>query len=353
MARTPGAAVNQAIATLAPSEVSSDLVIEANDVVVEYPTSNGTVHAVSGVSVAVTEGETLAIVGESGSGKSTFLRALIRLTRVTSGCIKYGDTELTALNEEQMRQLRPDLQMIMQDPISSLNPRRKVKDIVAEGLRIWPSRVRSTVDQQVEEGLTAVSMDPAQVGDRRPTSFSGGQCQRIAIARALAMHPKVLFCDEPVSALDVSVQARVLNLLREAKEKFGLTVLFVSHDLGVVKSISDRVMVLYLGRTCEIAPVDKLYESPAHPYTDLLLASAPGSHRPVPEDLSVEPPSPLAPPSGCRFRTRCPRASDRCASEVPELREITPQQFVACHHPLIEPLTDLTPAPAASGPEFD
>ncbi|WP_262402301.1 oligopeptide/dipeptide ABC transporter ATP-binding protein [Actinomadura sp. CNU-125] len=233
-----------------------------------------------------------------------------------------------------MRPLRPSLQMIMQDPIASLNPRRRVRDIVAEGLRMWPDRVVTSVDEQVAEGLGAVGMDIGTVGDRRPGSFSGGQCQRIAIARALALRPDVLFCDEPVSALDVSVQARVLNLIRDAKEALGLTVLFVSHDLGVVKSVSDRVMVMYLGRVCEIAPVEAVYDAPAHPYTNLLLSSAPGSRRPPVPDLTGETPSPLDPPSGCRFRTRCPLARERCATETPPLRALPGGRSVACHFPL-------------------
>lgn len=314
----------------------ADTVIEVDDLVVEYATDAGTVHALTGVTFDVRRGETLGIVGESGSGKSTLLRALLRLTPATSGTVTYEDTDLTKLSDEQMRRLRPDLQLIMQDPIASLNPRRKVREIVAEGLRVWPGRVRSSVEEQVREVLDAVSMDVEVVGDRTPAAFSGGQCQRIAIARALALNPEVLFCDEPVSALDVSVQARVLNLISDAREKYGLTVLFVSHDLGVVKSISDRVMVLYLGRICEVATVDQIYTAPAHPYSNLLLSSAPGSEREVPPDRTGETPSPLNPPSGCRFRTRCPLSTTECAESVPELRALPDGRLVACHHPLLD-----------------
>ncbi|SEG93979.1 peptide/nickel transport system ATP-binding protein [Thermomonospora echinospora] len=327
---------------------TQDPLLRVEDLVVQYPTDAGTVHAVSGVTFDVHRGETLGIVGESGSGKSTLLRALLRLTPHTGGSVRYRDTVLTDLGEEPMRRLRPSLQMIMQDPIASLNPRRKVRDIVAEGLRIWPDRVTTSVEEQVAAGLDAVGMDIGIVGDRRPGSFSGGQCQRIAIARALALRPDVLFCDEPVSALDVSVQARVLNLVHDAKEALGLTVLFVSHDLGVVKSVSDRVMVMYLGRICEIAPVEEIYESPAHPYTNLLLSSAPGSHRPAPPDLTGETPSPLDPPSGCRFRTRCPLAQERCAAQAPPLRALPGGRGVACHFPLVTEDRDEAEAGATS-----
>lgn len=314
--------------------VKPDPILDVESLVVEYSTPAGTVHAVSGVSFDVRRGEIFGIVGESGSGKSTLLRALLRLTTSTSGSVHYGDVDLTSLSEEQMRRLRPDLQLIMQDPIASLNSRRKVREIVAEGLQIWPERVSSTVQEQVRDGLNAVSIDVDVVGDMRASSFSGGQCQRIAIARALVLNPKVLFCDEPVSALDVSVQARVLNLIHDARDEHGLTVLFVSHDLGVIKSISDRVLVMYLGRVCEIASVEQIYAAPAHPYTDLLLSSAPGSNRPLPEDLTSETPSPLAPPSGCRFRTRCPHAQQMCTAQEPELRVLEDGRTVACHFPL-------------------
>lgn len=311
-----------------------DPLLRVDDLVVEYATGNGIVHAVSGATFDVSRGETLGIVGESGSGKSTLLRAMLRLTPHSGGSVRHGETVLTDLDEKRMRPLRPSLQIIMQDPIASLNPRRRVRDIVAEGLHMWPDRVVTSVEKQVAEGLEAVGMDIGTVGDRRPGSFSGGQCQRIAIARALALRPDVLFCDEPVSALDVSVQARVLNLIQDAKEALGLTVLFVSHDLGVVKSVSDRVMVMYLGRVCEIAPVEDIYDAPAHPYTNLLLSSAPGSRRPAAPDLTGETPSPLDPPSGCRFRTRCPLARDRCAEETPPLRALPAGRSVACHFPL-------------------
>lgn len=311
-----------------------DALFEVENLHVEYRTTLGTVYAVTDVSFSVHRGETLSIVGESGSGKSTLLKAMLRLEASAGGTVRYEDSDLLRLSDEEMRRKRPDLQLIMQDPIASLNPRRKVKDIVAEGLQVWPERVTSSIGQQVEEGLSTVSMTLDAVGDRRAGTFSGGQCQRIAIARALVLAPKVLFCDEPVSALDVSVQARVLNVIRDAKKDLDLTVLFVSHDLGVVKSISDRVMVMYLGRVCEIGTAADIFNSPAHPYTNLLLASAPGSNRPIPQDLTGETPSPLDPPSGCRFRTRCPMAQEKCVTERPELRELSDGTHVACHFPL-------------------
>ena len=308
--------------------------LEIEDLVVEFDTQQGTVHALSGVDLVVGRGETLSIVGESGSGKSTLVKAILGLTPAKSGTIRYADTDLLQLDRRTFRRLRADLQLIMQDPVSSLNPRWRVNDIVAEGLRIWPDRVRSTVAEQVDEGLDAVGMSGDEIGHRKPGQFSGGQCQRIAIARALAVRPEALFCDEAVSALDVSVQAMVINLLADAKERFGLTMVFVSHDLGVVKSLSDRVMVMYLGRVCEVGSVYDVFESPQHPYTHLLLASAPGSTT-EPEQVEVAVlPSPLDPPSGCRFRTRCLRATELCAREAPPLATVAPGHAVACHHPV-------------------
>jgi peptide/nickel transport system ATP-binding protein len=232
-----------------------------------------------------------------------------------------------------MRRTRRRLQMIQQDPISSLNPRRKVRDIVAEGLQVWG--VEGDRFQLVADVLEAVGLDVEAIGDRRPGEFSGGQCQRISIARALVLRPKVIICDEPVSALDVSVQAQIINLLEDVKARYGVTLLFVSHDLGVIKLVSDRIMVLYLGKICEIGPTAAIYDTPRHPYTRALLSSLP-----VPDPEAVLPPVPpagempsvLDPPSGCRFRTRCPLASDVCAAHEPELRVVGGGQYVACHH---------------------
>jgi peptide/nickel transport system ATP-binding protein len=315
----------------------SDVLLRVEDLVVEFPAGRGrTVHAVSGISFDVAKGETLGLVGESGCGKSTTGRAVIQLPSPTSGSVRLGDIELTSLHGEELRRHRTKLQMIFQDPISSLNPRRRVKDIVAEGLAIWKRGDDAERDAKVAELLDAVGLDPTQVGDRRPREFSGGQCQRICIARALALEPDVLICDEPVSALDVSVQAQILNLLESMKERYGLTLVFIAHDLAVIKNVSDRVAVMYLGKLCELAQSDDLWEQPAHPYTRALLASIPepDPERPIPEEqLSGELPSPMNPPSGCRFRTRCPRAEERCAAEEPEIRELSTGHYVACHFP--------------------
>ena len=464
--------------------------LRAEDLVVEFPVgrSGAKVHAVSGVSLDVLAGETLGLVGESGCGKSTTGRALMQLPRPTSGTVWFEGAELTALDPADLRQMRPDMQMIFQDPISSLNPRRRVGDIVAEPLRIWASvrkppstqvrlaqrlgrvdaalrflgaavtvllwlvgavlpylannpdfgvtgpwkwisatggtlmvnglvlgtlayglsnlvrdrvprsraylagfaafnalllalaltgrgsglsvvvwalgtllpvaalvvlaspRARSDYDamateradhqERVRKVLEDVGLDPDTAMGRRPHEFSGGQCQRICIARALVLDPKVVICDEPVSALDVSVQAQILNLLQDMKARYHLTLVFIAHDLAVVKNVSDRVAVMYLGRVCEVAGPDTLYDQPAHPYTEALLRSIPVPDPTVrPEDaytLRGELPSPVNPPSGCRFRTRCPRASERCATVEPQLRPVAPGHYVACHHPLTD-----------------
>jgi peptide/nickel transport system ATP-binding protein len=315
----------------------SDVLLRVEDLVVEFPAKGGrTVHAVSGISFDVREGETLGIVGESGCGKSTTGRAIMQLPSPTSGSIRFDDVELTKLDGEELRRTRTRLQMIFQDPISSLNPRRKVKDIVSEGLDIWGSSIGSFSKDRVNETLEAVGLDPAIVSDRRPHQFSGGQCQRICIARALVLDPKVIICDEPVSALDVSVQAQILNLLEDMKARYGLTLVFIAHDLAVVKNVSDRVIVMYLGKICEVAEPDALYATPRHPYTKILIDSIPEpdplrAH--IGEHISGELPSPMAPPSGCRFRTRCPNAQELCSTTEPELRELGTGHFVACHFP--------------------
>jgi oligopeptide/dipeptide ABC transporter ATP-binding protein len=462
----------------------SETLLRAEDLVVEFPVGRTglKVHAVSGISLDVKEGETLGLVGESGCGKSTTGRALMQFPSPTSGRVTFDGEDLTALSGEGLRGIRTQMQMIFQDPISSLNPRRKVGDIVAEPLAIWsqparPERGLATTvagwlsyvtavgfvlgcllygglgivlltgvwedeatfgpitlenaglglfiglvcaggafifkgvgdavlrrDSEgrgqakvafvvlvvfclfawnvleatillpviavlllvvvagllhapggdldfpgigadgnllVDEVLTSVGLDPAVARAKRPHEFSGGQCQRISIARALVLDPKLIICDEPVSALDVSVQAQILNLLEDMKARYGLTLVFIAHDLAVVKNVSDRVAVMYLGKLCEVAPPDLLYEQCAHPYTEALLMAIPVPDpevRPegVAEKLQGDLPSPVAPPSGCRFRTRCPKAQDRCAEEEPILREAGPGHYVACHFPLIE-----------------
>ena len=312
--------------------------LTVKDLVVSFKKGRQVVQAVAGISFDVYEGETLGLVGESGCGKSTTGRAIVRIEEPTSGDVAVEGRQLTGLGRSELRKARTSIQMIFQDPVSSLNPRRRVKDIVAEPLDIWKTAAGSEREAIVREMLEAVGLDPDVAGDRFPREFSGGQCQRISIARALVMKPKVLICDEMVSALDVSVQAQILNLVEDLKAKYGLTLVFIAHDLAVVKNVSDRVAVMYLGRLCEVAPSDDLYALPAHPYTQALLSAV---VEPDPEKaashvaLTGEPPSPINPPSGCRFRTRCPKAEERCANEVPELREIAPRHQVACHFPTL------------------
>ena len=315
-----------------------DVLLRVKDLVVQFPAGRRrVVHAVSEVSFDVAEGETLGIVGESGCGKSTVARAIIRLVDITSGEVVYEGRDLAGLEGEDLRRVRPRLQMIFQDPISSLNPRRRVRDVIAEGLAVWGDDIGSWSRDRIDELMDAVGVE-AKYGARRPHEFSGGQCQRIGIARALALDPKVLICDEPVSALDVSIQAQILNLLQDMKRRYGLTVLFISHDLSVVKNVSDRIMVMYLGKVCEIGSTAEIYSHPAHPYTRALLASIP---EPAPTvdveegDIGDELPSATAPPSGCRFHTRCPSATDVCREVEPVSEQIgDADHYVACHHPV-------------------
>ncbi len=312
--------------------------VEVKNLKVEFTKGGKTVSAVAGVSFEIYQGETLGLVGESGCGKSTTGRALMRIVESNGGEVLLDGNDILKLNGSKLRAARARMQMIFQDPISSLNPRRRIKDIVAEPIDIWKSYEGHERDARVAELLNRVGIDPTVYGNRYARQFSGGQCQRISIARALAMHPQMLICDEVVSSLDVSIQAQILNLLEELKAEYGLTMLFIAHDLAVVKNISDRVAVMYLGRMCEIATSEALYATPAHPYTKLLLSAvleADPDSVPNTSVVSGEPPSPMDPPSGCRFRTRCPYATELCAREVPELREVAPGQQVACHHPLV------------------
>lgn len=318
-----------------------DIVLRLEHLVVNFQVGKQTVQAVSDVSLDVALGETLGLVGESGCGKSTVGRAIMQLPPPSAGRVLFKGQDLSNMSGEALRQTRTGLQMIFQDPISSLNPRRKVRDIVAEGLQILR---RPNQDARVREVMEAVGLDPDTVADRRPHQFSGGQCQRICIARSLALDPDVLICDEPVSALDVSVQAQILNLLEDMKQRYQLTMVFVAHNLAVVKNVSDRVAVMYLGKLCEIGNTEAIYARPAHPYTRALLASIPdmdpdarGQQDRIPL-LQGDLPSPANPPSGCRFRTRCPNAQARCAEVEPVMQAVadsmTPDHFVACHFPL-------------------
>jgi oligopeptide/dipeptide ABC transporter ATP-binding protein len=436
---------------------AAGLALQVEHLVVEFPAGPfGVVHAVSDVSFDLADGETLGIVGESGCGKSTTAKAIMRVPPPTAGVVRLDGTDLATLDAEAMRDARSRLQMIFQDAISSLNPRRRIREVVAEPLvirwleshprsplirlweryvprmlrlwrhpllrrigyplvvaffvglvlwvagsatgteqddgtrdggivqtagtvvmvasliglapivalfvvtaavwlvlsvllpfaaaarafRLWRGRPAFWQDAEakVRQVLEDVGIDADTAMERRPHEFSGGQAQRISIARALILDPMVVICDEPVSALDVSVQAQVLNLLEELKAKYGLSLIFIAHDLAVVKNITDRVVVMYLGKVCEVGQPDEMFERPRHPYTAILMSSIPvidpavdprGAHT-----ITGEPPSPIMPPSGCRFRTRCPNAGERCATEEPLIREIGPGQFVACHYPV-------------------
>ncbi|QGG95346.1 ABC transporter ATP-binding protein [Actinomarinicola tropica] len=327
-----------------------DPLLSIENLTVEFPLGGGAkVHAVSNISLDVLDGETLGLVGESGCGKSTTGRAIMQLPPPTAGKVVFKGTDLTELHGEALRRLRPELQMIFQDPISSLNPRRRIGDLVGEPLDIWGRGSKKEQEELVDRVLSSVGLDPVVARPKRAHEFSGGQCQRISIARSLVLDPKVIICDEPVSALDVSVQAQILNLLEDMKEEYQLTLVFIAHDLAVVKNVSDRVAVMYLGKLCEVAGPDDLYAAPAHPYTEALLGSIPVPDPTVrPEDRDTirgELPSPIAPPSGCRFRTRCPRAEDRCAHHEPTMRRVGEDHWVACHFPLSPVIEE--PAPTA------
>jgi peptide/nickel transport system ATP-binding protein len=321
--------------------------ITVEHLVVDFPAPRGQkVHAVSDISFDVYPGETLGIVGESGCGKSTTGRALLQLPKPTSGKVIFEGVDLTGLSSEEMRQVRTKLQVIFQDPISSLYPRRTVAQLVLEPLAIWDVGSEEDRVERVRLMLSEVNMDYDTVSWRRPYEFSIGQCQRISIARALMLNPRVIICDEPVSALDVSVQAQILNLLEDMKRRYGLTLVFISHDLAVVKNVSDRVLVMFLGKLCEVASAESLYASPSHPYSRALLMASVISSRALSraggqattfameEETQTEMPSSVTPPSGCRYRTRCPRAQEICGVQEPIMREIGPDHFVACHFPL-------------------
>ncbi len=291
------------------------------------------VKAVDDVSFHIVKGETFGVVGESGCGKSTLGRTLIRLLRPTEGHIYLDGTDIAGLKGAELKAMRKKAQIIFQDPSACLNPRRTIKEILMEPFEIHRLLGQMDVDARILELLQLVGLDEYHLS-RYPHELSGGQKQRIGIARALALEPELIICDEAVSALDVSVQAQVLNLLQELKQKLGLTYFFISHNLNVVYHVSDRVGVMYLGRMVEIAAYDQLYEKRYHPYTEALLSAIPqvgeekGQKR---IHLEGEVPSPSDPPSGCRFHTRCPKACDRCQRDIPKLREVEPGHFVACH----------------------
>jgi oligopeptide/dipeptide ABC transporter ATP-binding protein len=291
------------------------------------------VRAVDGVSFAIGRGETLGLVGESGCGKSTTARLVLRLLEPTAGEVYFGKTPVFKANRKEMHQLRRKMQIVFQDPYSSLDPRMSVKDIVGEGLVIHRLARGQEKTERVAELLEMVGLGREHLG-RYPHEFSGGQRQRIGIARALAVGPELLIADEPVSALDVSIQAQVINLFEDLQGQLGLTYLFIAHDLRVVKHISDRVAVMYLGQIVELAESDELYRNPLHPYTQALLSAIPVTDPKTKRQriiLEGDPPSPIQVPAGCRFHPRCPKRFDRCDTEAPVLREVAPRHWVSCH----------------------
>lgn len=295
----------------------------------------GAVHAVDGISFDIYRGETLGLVGESGCGKSTTGRAILQLHKPTSGKVEFEGKDLVNMKAEDLRHMRRQMQMIFQDPYASLNPRMTIGEIIGEPLLIHGIMDKKGAEKRVEELLAVVGLNPS-FANRYPHEFSGGQRQRVGVARALALQPTLIVCDEPISALDVSIQAQVVNMLEDLQHQLGLTYLFIAHDLSMVRHISNRVAVMYLGVMVELASRDDVYQNPLHPYTQALLSAVPIPD-PVAEEkrkrqiLHGEIPSPINPPSGCRFRTRCPLATDICAQLRPEWREATPGHFVACH----------------------
>ena len=312
--------------------------LRAERLVKEFPVKGGVVHAVSDVSFAVQKGETLGLVGESGCGKSTLGKLVLDLIPPTSGKVYFNGQDLSQFKGEKLRTLRRGMQMIFQDPYASLDPRMSVGRIIMEPLNAHHiGNSRAERKAMVQALMEQVGLRP-EFYARYPHPFSGGQRQRIGIARALALNPELVICDEPVSALDVSIQAQILNLLSDLQKQRSLTYLFISHDLNVVRYLSDRVMVMFLGQLCEMAPTEALYTAPRHPYTRFLLEAVPQPD-PTRRDeeralLTGEVSSPVNPPSGCRFRLRCPYADAACAAEHPALNEVAPGHFCACHHPL-------------------
>jgi oligopeptide/dipeptide ABC transporter ATP-binding protein len=332
-------------------EQGDDVLVRVENVVKYFPVKAGGfithtvghVHAVDDVSLVVERGKTLGLVGETGSGKSTLARCVAGLIPVTSGKVFFNGTDITRLSRGAMRPLRREVQMIFQDPYSSLNPRRRVGSIIGDPFAIHKTATGAERKRQVQELMERVGLNPEHY-NRFPAEFSGGQRQRIGVARALALRPKLIICDEPVSALDVSIQAQVLNLLSDLQQEYGLSYLFIAHDLEVVRHVSNSVIVMYLGRVAEAGPRDTVYDAPRHPYTNALLSAAPAADPDAAAArqriiLSGDVPSPINPPSGCRFHPRCPKAQDLCGQEIPplEVKAGDPATHVtSCHFPVQE-----------------
>jgi oligopeptide/dipeptide ABC transporter ATP-binding protein len=338
----------------------ADVLLQVRNLVQEFVlrdfggAKGGVLQAVADVSFDLHVGETLGIVGETGSGKSTLARSIIQAPPPKGGEVIFQGQNLVGLPRAAIKAARRNLQMVFQDPFTSLDPHWTVASIVEEPLIAYADGSRERRRLRVNELLDLVGLDPIRYSGRHPRELSGGQAQRVAVARALALSPKLILCDEPVSSLDVLVQAQVLNLFEKLREDLGLSYLFIAHDLALVKQVSDRVAVMYLGKLCEVGPVRSIFSAPLHPYTLALLNSIPSpdptvGRREAASVISGELPSPLDPPSGCRFRTRCPRAADRCAAEVPELRALGDGHLVACHFPLTGTANGSAPtAPAAA-----
>jgi peptide/nickel transport system ATP-binding protein len=308
-------------------------VLEVRQLTKHFPVAGGMIHALDDVSLRVRSGETLGLVGESGSGKSTLGRCALRLMPPTAGEVLFDGRNLAALGKGELRRLRRSMQIVFQDPFASLNPRMRIASILAEPFEIHERLSRGEIRGRVRDLLREVGLPEDALG-RYPHEFSGGQRQRIGIARAVALRPKFIVADEPVSALDVSVGAQIVNLLADLQQQLGLTYLFISHSLPLIRHVSTRIAVMYLGRIVEIGPAEAIFGRPMHPYTRLLHASTPGAGHdagPPKDAVATEPPSAIRPPSGCRFRTRCPLAEARCAEETPALRELAAGHFAACH----------------------
>jgi oligopeptide/dipeptide ABC transporter ATP-binding protein len=341
------------------SETNDEVLLRVDNLVKYFPVKSASllgkreyVHAVDGVSLTVRRGQTFGIVGETGSGKSTLGRSIARLYDITSGTITFDGKDISKYSQRQMRPLRREIQMIFQDPMGSLNPRRRVGSIIGDPFAIHGLASGNGRKRRVQELMERVGLNPEHF-NRFPAEFSGGQRQRIGVARALAFQPKLIICDEPVSALDVSIQAQVINLLADLQKDFGLTYLFIAHDLSVVRHVSDNVAVMYLGRLTEVAPADDLFEKPRHPYTGALLSAVPLPDPDKSEQrqqiiLVGDVPSPIAPPSGCRFHPRCPKAASACVTGEPALESKLgdgPLHTAACHFPMAvgENLADFHP----------